>query len=131
MAVYAGDANFLVSTSTPSSLTIARAESSTTLKLSAATVTVGHEQVEKFTVTVRGSGAVPTGKVAMKSGKTILCTATLASGKGSCSPSASVLSAGKHSIVAVYAGDTNFLASTSNSSSLTVNGAAGSPKHPD
>ena len=131
VAVYAGDANFLVSTSIPSSLTIARAESSTTLKLSAATVTVGHEKVEKFTVTVRGSGAVPTGKVAMKSGRTILCTATLASGKGSCSPSAAVLSAGKHSIVAVYAGATNFLASTSDSSSLTVNRAAGSPKHPD
>ena len=123
VAVYAGDANFLVSTSTPSSLTIARAESSTTLKLSAATVTVGHEQVEKFTVTVRGSGAVPTGKVAVKLGKTTLCTATLASGRGSCPPSASVLSAGKHSIVAVYAGDANFLASTSTSSSLTVNGA--------
>ena len=129
MAVYAGDANFLVSTSTSSSLTIARAESSTTLKLSATTVTVGREQVEKFTVTVRGSGAFPAGKVAVKSGKTTLCTATLASGRGSCSPSASVLAAGKHSIVAVYAGDANFLASTSTSSSLTVNRAAGSPKH--
>jgi hypothetical protein len=129
VAVYAGDANFLVSTSTPSSLTIAPAESSTTLKLSATTVTVGREQVEKFTVTVRGSSAFPAGKVAVKSGKTTLCTATLASGRGSCSPSTSVLAAGKHSIVAVYAGDANFLASTSTSSSLTVNRAAGSPKH--
>ena len=67
-----------------------------------------------FTATVSanapGSGT-PTGTVTFKDGAATLGTATLAGGSATFTTSA--LAAAIHSIAAVYAGDTNFTASTS------------------
>jgi hypothetical protein len=71
------------------------------------------------------TGQSPTGSVTFKDGVTTLC-ATVALGSGSASCAASTLSAGVHSIAAVYSGDTNNAASTSNTVTQQVNPAASS-----
>ncbi len=95
-------------------------ETRTSLKLSASTVTVGHEKSLRFSVTVRAvfSGH-PTGKVKISDGKKILCTVSLAKGKGSCSPAAgNAAPAGKYPVTASYTG--NLLGSRSGAATLTV-----------
>jgi hypothetical protein len=58
---------------------------STSVSLSAAKVTYGHEQAEHLTVTVTPQhSGTPTGTVAVKNGTATECTIILASGKGSC-----------------------------------------------
>jgi hypothetical protein len=62
-------------------------ESRTSLKLSATTVTYGHEKSVKFSVTVSALfGGTVTGKVSVSDGKKTVCTIKLAGGKGSCTP---------------------------------------------
>jgi hypothetical protein len=86
-ASYSGSAALAASTSAAQTLTVAKAASKVTLSLSAAKVTYGHEQSERLTVKVTGQYAgTPGGKVTVKSGTTTVCTITLASGKGSCTP---------------------------------------------
>jgi len=67
-----------------------------------------------FSVTVSGSGAIPTGSVAFKEGTTVLGTATLTSGKATFT--ITFPSSGTFSIVASYSGDANY--SNSNSGAL-------------
>jgi Bacterial Ig-like domain (group 3)/YDG domain/Galactose oxidase, central domain len=72
-------------------------------------------QTVTFTATAAGNPAVtcnPTGTVTFKDGSTTLMAGVSLSG-GSASFSTSSLSAGNHSITAVYSGDGNFNASTS------------------
>jgi hypothetical protein len=100
----------------------------TTLKLSAASVTVGSENTETFTATVKsqvsGTGnPTPGGTVVVKAGTTTVCTITLSGATGTCSLTASQLAAGSYSMTGVYSGDTNYKASTSTASTLTVNPA--------
>ena len=121
VASYGGDTNFIPSTSAPSSLTIAKASSTTTLSLSAPSVIFGSEQTEHFAVNVTAQFAgTPTGTVSVKSGTLLLCKATLKAGKGTCSPGAKALAVGAHTITASYGGDANFLSSTSAGKTLTV-----------
>jgi hypothetical protein len=100
----------------------AKASSSTSLSLSKSAVTFGSEQLERFHVTVspQNVSGVPTGKVTISSGTVALCTVTLSAGKGSCSPSAKALRAGRHTITAAYAGDKNFNSSGNATEMLTV-----------
>jgi large repetitive protein len=119
-AAYAGDTTFDPS-SAAHSLVVSKASSSTVLSLSAATITLGHEQLERFTVKVTPQfTGIPTGYVTIKSGSATLCYAKLASGSGSCTPAASALAVGTHTVDGVYGGDGNFNASTSPSKSLKV-----------
>ncbi len=99
-------------------MTVSQASSTTTLTSSANPSALG--QAVTFTATV--SGASPTGTVQFKDGGTLLGTGTLSGGTASFSTSA--LTAGSHSITAVYGGDTNNLTSTSSMLSQTVNQAA-------
>lgn len=93
----------------------------TTLALSAGTVKFGHEQSEKFSVTVAPAYVGPaTGTVAIKAGNTVLCRITLSSGGGSCKLGAKGLGAGTHHVTAAYAGATYFGSSTSASKTLKV-----------
>lgn len=87
------------------------------------TVTYGNEQVEKFRVKVSGSApgtGTPTGYVVVESGTKILCSIHLYRGKGSCSSAAKALAPGLYKIVAHYAGDSNFMSSTSSPKTLLV-----------
>jgi hypothetical protein len=90
-----------------------------------------------FTATVSGTGAYPTGVVKFNDGKKLLGTGTLNSGVVTFA--SSTLSIGKHSVTAVYSGDTNYSGSTSAvlkqvvlvppSASSTVVTTSGSPSH--
>jgi hypothetical protein len=94
---------------------VAKATSKTALRLSAAKVTYGHEQVEHLSVTVSPQfpGSMPTGTVTVKASTGTLCVITLSSGKGSCRLSPKRLKARTYSLVATYGGSTNFKGSTS------------------
>jgi hypothetical protein len=72
-----------------------------------------------FTATVTSTSAgTPTGSVTFKDGTTTLATKTLSGGKATFTTSS--LTVGTHSITAAYAGDTSFLASTSQALSQKV-----------
>jgi hypothetical protein len=75
-----------------------------------------------FTAKVTGSS--PTGTVSISVDGGALCTATLSSGAASCSTSA--LSAGAHSVVATYGGDSRNTGSTSPTLSENVTSVADS-----
>jgi Bacterial Ig-like domain (group 3) len=94
----------------------------TTLALSAGTLTYGHEQGEKISVKVSPAYAGPaTGRVTVSAGSIVLCRITLTSGGGSCTLGARQLAAGTRHVAAAYAGATYFAASASAAKTLKVN----------
>jgi hypothetical protein len=118
---YSSDGNYLASTSAPVYLTIAKAKTATGLTLAKPTITYGHENMEKLTVSVSHVGsAYATGKVAVKIGFTTICTISLSKGTGSCTLGATRLRAGTYHLAATYAGDGNYGSSTSTSKTLKV-----------
>ncbi len=120
-ATYTGNTDFAPSTSAAKTLTVSKATTKTTLSLSATKVTYGHEQSERLTVSVAPQySGTPTGKVTIKSGTVTVCTITLASGKGSCTLTATRLTAGTAHLTATYTGSTDFAGSTSAAKTLTV-----------
>jgi hypothetical protein len=96
---------------------------STSISLSAPTVTYGDEQAEHVSVTVTSPGGTPGGTVAVKSGTSTVCTITLGSGRGSCALSATVLAAGTRPLTASYNGSANFNPSASAARTLAVSKA--------
>jgi hypothetical protein len=94
---------------------------STSLALSAAKATFGHEQSEKMTVSVKAAKYGPaTGTVTIRAGKAKVCAITLKSGRGTCMLSAKRLAPGVYSLVASYPGDGKFAKSVSPGRRLTV-----------
>ena len=93
-ATYSRNADFVGSTAPKETLTVARATTTTTLTLSTAKVTLGHEQAARFSVTVGDSfaaGPKPAGTVTIKKSTTTLCVIKLSAGKGSCTMAGSKL----------------------------------------
>jgi hypothetical protein len=123
-AVYQGDANFHSSlASAVVTETVNRLGSTTLLVSSLNPSNVG--QPVTFTATVSGAGPVaPTGTVMFLDGTTPIGSGTLSGGKASIT--VSTLSAGSHQITAVYAGDANYLTSTSAALNEVVNASASS-----
>jgi len=94
-------------------LTIAKASTTTKITSSAATSIYGKSvTLSAVVAAVAPSAATPAGKVVFMEGATILGTATLNS-KGTATLKYSKLTAGSHTITAVYQGGANFTASTS------------------
>jgi hypothetical protein len=120
-ASYGGNSDYFPSVSAAKTLTVSKAASKTALSLSAARVTYGHEQAEhlRVTVTPQYSGT-PGGKVTVKTGTITVCTISLASGKGSCTLTASKLRPGTYTLVAAYPGSGDFTGSASARKTLTV-----------
>jgi hypothetical protein len=118
-ASYERNTNFVGSTSAKKALAVDRATTKTALKLSATTVTYGHEQNERFSVTVtpQYAGTTPTGTVTVNGTP---CRISLSSGKGSCTASARTFRVGKHGLVATYWGSSSFLGSKSSNKTLTT-----------
>ncbi len=117
---YAGDTDFAPSASATRYLTVGRAKTTTGLTLSKATVTYGHENAEKFTVSVSHAGSVyATGRVAVRIGGT---TISLNKGTGSCTLGATRLRAGTYRFVALYSGNGNYNTSLSPTKTLRVTG---------
>jgi hypothetical protein len=118
---YGGDANFVGSASGAVTLGIAKAASTSTLRLSAAKVTYGKEEAERLSVVVAPQyGGMPAGRVTVRSGDATVCVITLAAGKGSCALSARSLAVGTHDLVVAYPGCADFTSSASARMTLTV-----------
>jgi hypothetical protein len=110
-ANYGGDAVFAPSTSAALTQTVSTTTATTTsLTSSANSSNVGQSVTFTATVAPNGSGT-PTGSVTFEDGVATLGSSNLSGGKASYSTSS--LSAGTHSITAVYGGDSNYTASTS------------------
>ncbi len=93
----------------------------TALALSAARLVFGHEQSERITVTVSPQrGGAPAGAVTVKAGSAVVCTMTLAAGKGGCRLSARKLPVGKHALTAAYGASVAFTGSASTAKIVTV-----------
>jgi hypothetical protein len=122
VASYSGDSKFAGSSSTSQALTVARASTKTSLRLSAPNLTYGQEKAEHLSVTVvpKFAGAAPSGNLKVKVSTTTLCTIALHAGTGSCKLAAKALRAGKYRLVASYPGSANFAGSTSAKVTLTV-----------
>ncbi len=94
-------------------LTVDQASTAVSLEASATPVVFGTPVT--FTATLSGA----TGSVTFKDGSATLGTATF-NGSGLATYTDSLLTVGVHSIAAVYAGDANFVGSTSNAVSVVV-----------
>src|SRR5205814_1032967 len=94
-----------------------RASTTTAISSSVNPSTVGQSVV--FTATVSSSAGVATGSVTFSDGSTVLGTVALFNGAAKLTVAS--LTAGGHSIVATYSGDTNFNASGSTTLAQTVN----------
>jgi hypothetical protein len=120
-ASYGGSANDLASTSSALQEVINKAGTTLTLSSSKNPSTYGAPVT--FTVQVhQGSGATPTGNITFKDGSTTLGTGALNS-YGSATYITSSLTAGTHSITAVYGGSADDLASTSSALQEVINKA--------
>jgi Bacterial Ig-like domain (group 3) len=120
-AVYSGSGDVASSASPARTLSVAVASSTTTLSLSAGTVTYGSEGSEKISVKVTPRYAgTPGGTVTVKANGTTLAVIRLKSGRGSYTLSANRLAAGDYSLAATYSGNADFRSSASGKRSLTV-----------
>jgi Bacterial Ig-like domain (group 3) len=109
-AEYEGDSNFNGSTSAPLSQTVNLPSTSTRIESSRNPSVYG--QSVTFTARVVSTQhGTPTGIVTFEDGSTILGTGRLTNGTASFTTS--TLAVGKHTITAVYGGDTNFNGSSS------------------
>ena len=122
-AVYNGDTNFTTSTSPTFTQTVNKASTTTALSSSLNPSTFGQSVTFTAVVSVASPGAgLPTGSVNFLDGATVVGSGTLSGNTATFTTSA--LGAGTKSITAVYAGDTNFSTSTSNTVSQIINKAS-------
>ena len=118
-AVYSGDSTYAGSTSpvvTQTLTTAGTGASTTTLTSSINPSTTG--QAVTLVATVAGTGKAPTGSVGFRDGDVTLSVRPLAGGRASLVTSS--LTAGPHTMTAVYSGDSNFATSTSKPLTQTV-----------
>jgi hypothetical protein len=118
-ASYGGDSGFAAAGG-GTTLSVAQASTSVSAGATPSSSLIGQSVTYSATVadTTSGSSGVPTGTVTFNVGATVLCTATLAAGSGSCT--ATNAPAGSDTVTAAYHGDPNFAASTG-STSVSVN----------
>jgi hypothetical protein len=115
-ASYAGDAADGASTSNAVSIQVNALGSAVTL--AAAPVTALTGQAISLTATVTPAAA--TGKITFMDGSNAIGSATLASGDGTFN--VSTLSAGSHSLTAVYGGSAVYASATSSAVTVTISG---------
>ena len=112
-ASYLGDSNFAPSTDTLA-LTSSKVPTSTLLSASPSSSTYGQQVVLTATISTSPTNVgslTPTGNVTFKDGGTTIGTAAVAGGVATLNTTS--LGVGTHSITATYAGNTNFIGSTS------------------
>ncbi|MGD0701478.1 MAG: Ig-like domain-containing protein [Trebonia sp.] len=120
-AFYGGGISFQTSQSFTHTFTVKKAITKTGLVLSKSSVTFGHEQAERLSVTVAPQfGGTPAGTVTIKAGTRTVCTLTLKSGKGSCALTAKELKPGTYQLAASYPGKGGFTGSASARRTLKV-----------
>jgi hypothetical protein len=129
-AIYFGDENSGNSASNTVNLTVvAQQPTTTTLTLSAPTITFGREQSEQLSVrVVPVLAGIATGAVTITAGSATVCTITLDQGDDSCALTASQLPIGSYQLTATYGGgqltdqgrNGTFAGSVSTAQALTV-----------
>ena len=119
-AVYHGSASYSTSTSSILSQVVNQASTTTAVVSSLNPSAYGQSVTFTATVTPQYSGT-PSGSVTFKNGTSNMGTATLSGGVATFSIAS--LTAGTHSVTAVYKGSTSFLTSTSAAVSQVVNEA--------
>jgi len=119
-ASYAGDSLNAASNSPSISLTSVLLTPSVNLTVSATSINLGSPVT--LTATVSGSAATPTGSVTFLDGRKTLGSATL-NASGVATFTTAALAIGSHSIVASYAGDSNFYSAFSAATSVVVSKA--------
>jgi hypothetical protein len=118
-ATYSGDGNFVASSYVPTTLTVGKATSTTTITSNLPNPSVvGQAVTVVFAVAPQFTGT-PTGSVTVTASTGQTCSATLAAGAGSCQ--LTLTAAGTPTLTAAYSGDGNFLAGKSPGVSQTVN----------
>jgi len=125
-ASYSGDANYVARTSLTMPQTVNKVLGATTVAGLPNPSTYGDSVTITATVARVGAGAAATGSVTFKDGTTVLGTATL-SAAGTATLTTAALAAGARSFTVAYAGDANYLASTSTAVPQTVNKATRTP----
>jgi hypothetical protein len=126
-ALYNGDLNYAATAATVP-LTVVKAATSTSVKLSAASVPYGHENAVKVTIAVKSQfGGRPTSEVHVSVGPGHSYTGRLSNGGYSFTLPARLLPVGRYPVKATYQGDANFNASAF-STTLTVTKANALPK---
>jgi len=130
-AVYDGDTNFVGSTTAiPASQTVIQASTRTTVATSGSPIVYGQSVTFTATVAITSPGAgTPTGNVgfydgSVAPGNLLFTTSLSALAPYTATFATTGLSAGNHTIIAVYQGDTNFVTSTSSGVSERVNQAS-------
>ena len=119
-AVYSGDADFNGSTSTPVTVSVAKANSSVSLTASPSTALIGSAVTLTAVVqsATAGTTTTPKGSVSLYLGSTLLSTAPVV---GDSTRFVTMqLPAGVDSITAVYSGNADFNGSTSSIVSVTI-----------
>jgi hypothetical protein len=120
-AAYSGDATYAPSASPATAVAISKATTTTALSLSRSTVTYGDEAASKISVSVKGRySGTPRGSVTVKAGTGTICTITLSSARGACSLASARLAAKSYKISASYAGNADFLSSTTGTKTLAI-----------
>ena len=123
-AVYNGGGTFTGSTSSAVTQMVDQASTTTSISASPNPATAGQAVTLTAVVSaVAPGGGTPTGTVTFEEGTNTLGTGTL-DANGQATFQTSSLTMGTHTITAVYAGDSNFLTSTSTALSLPVNAPA-------
>jgi hypothetical protein len=115
-AVYSGDSNFAGSTSAALTQTVLN---TTSTVLSSKPNPSAPGQLVTITATINANSGTPTGTITFNDGATPLSSPVPLSA-GSATYKTSSLALGKHSITAVYSGDSNFATSTSAALTQTV-----------
>ncbi len=109
-ASQAGNSTYSAATPVSQTIIVDKAASSTTVSSSGANANLGAALT--FTATVNSTAGTPTGSVQFFDGATVLGTSPV-NAQGAATYTTSTLTAGSHTINAVYSGDTNFAASQS------------------
>ena len=122
-AVYSGDATYVNSTSTVSTLAVSLAASSTAVTATPDTVSQNTTTVLKATVTGVSGGATPTGTVSFMDGTTSLGNASVTSGVATLT--ATMVNAGApRTVTAAYNGDGNYATSSGTVAVTVVTGTS-------
>jgi trimeric autotransporter adhesin len=124
-ATYSGDANFVTSASTPTTVTVNEAATTSTVTITPAAPTLGQSVTLTATVVVNSPGAgSPTGSVQFLDGATSIGSGVLTDGVATLTTTA--LTGGSNVITVNYPGDGNFATSVSSPLTVSIGQAASS-----
>lgn len=119
-ATYAGDTNYITSTSSPVQLTVAKGATTTTLTAAPASLVAGTPETLTANVAVVGGGnTTVTGSISFYDGATLLGTQPLVSNTATLG-NITLSTTTAHQVTAVYSGDSNWATSTSPVVTLTA-----------